>query len=57
MKVPTITTNLFSHRVFKDGGFTSNDRDVRLFALRKVLRNIDLAAQMKAETFLMWGGR
>ena len=24
--VPMITTNLFSHPVFKDGGFTSNDR-------------------------------
>ena len=57
MKVPMVTTNLFSHPVFKDGGFTSNDRDVRRFALRKVLRNIDLAAQMNAETFVMWGGR
>jgi len=33
IKVPMITTNLFSHPVFKDGGFTSNDRDVRRFAL------------------------
>lgn len=57
MKVPMVTTNLFSLPVFKDGGFTSNDRDVRRFALRKVLRNIDLAAQMNAETFVMWGGR
>jgi xylose isomerase len=52
-----ITTNLFSHPVFKDGAFTSNDRDVRRFALRKVLRNIDLAAEMGAKTFVMWGGR
>jgi xylose isomerase len=52
-----VTTNLFSHPVFKDGGFTSNDRDVRRFALRKVLRNIDLAAELGAETFVMWGGR
>lgn len=57
LKIPMVTTNLFSHPVFKDGGFTSNDRDVRRFALRKVLRNIDLAAQMNAETFVMWGGR
>ena len=35
--VPMVTTNLFSHPVFKDGGFTANDRDVRRFALRKVL--------------------
>ena len=38
--IPMITTNLFSQPVFKDGGFTSNDRAVRRFALRKVLRNI-----------------
>jgi xylose isomerase len=43
--------------VFKDGGFTSNDRGVRRFALRKVLRNIDLAAELGAKTFVMWGGR
>lgn len=55
--VPMITTNLFSAPVFKDGGFTSNDRAVRRFALRKVLRNIDLAAELGAETFVMWGGR
>ncbi len=55
--IPMITTNLFSHPVFKDGGFTSNDRDVRRFALRKVLRNLDLAAEMGAKTFVMWGGR
>jgi xylose isomerase len=57
MKVPMITTNLFTHPVFKDGGFTSNDRAVRRFALRKVLRNIDLAAELGAKTFVMWGGR
>ena len=55
--IPMITTNLFSHPVFKDGGFTSNDRGVRRFALRKVLRNIDLAAELGAKTFVMWGGR
>jgi xylose isomerase len=55
--IPMITTNLFSHPVFKDGGFTSNDRGVRRYALRKVLRNIDLAAELGAETFVMWGGR
>lgn len=57
LKMPMVTTNLFSAPVFKDGGFTSNDRSVRRFALRKVLRNIDLAAEMGAETFVMWGGR
>jgi xylose isomerase len=43
--------------VFKDGGFTSNDRDIRRFALRKVLRNVDLAAEMGATTYVCWGGR
>ena len=57
MMVPMVTTNLFTHPVFKDGGFTSNDRDVRRYALRKVLRNVDLAAELGAKTFVLWGGR
>jgi xylose isomerase len=55
--VTTATTNLFTHPVFKDGGFTSNDRDVRRFAIRKVMRNLDLAAEMGAEIYVCWGGR
>ncbi len=55
--VPMVTTNLFSHPVFKEGAFTANDRSVRRFALRKTLRNLDLAAEMGAQTFVMWGGR
>ncbi|MFM7253234.1 MAG: xylose isomerase [Ilumatobacteraceae bacterium] len=55
--VPMITTNLFAHPVFKDGGFTSNNRDVRRYALRKVLRNLELAADLGARTFVLWGGR
>ena len=55
--VPMATTNLFSHPVFKEGAFTANDRDVRRFALRKVMRNIDLAAEIGARTYVMWGGR
>jgi xylose isomerase len=57
LKVPMVTTNLFGHPVFKDGGFTSNDRRVRRFALAKVARNIDLAAELGASTYVMWGGR
>lgn len=57
MQIPMVTTNLFNHPVFKDGGLTSNDRNVRRFALRKVLRNIDLAAELGASTFVLWGGR
>jgi xylose isomerase len=55
--VPMMTTNLFTHPVFKDGGFTSNNRDVRRFALHKVLRNIELAAELHARTYVLWGGR
>jgi xylose isomerase len=52
-----MTTNLFTHPVFKDGAFTSNDRGVRRFALRKVIRNLDLAAELGATTYVFWGGR
>ena len=55
--VPMMTTNLFTHPVFKDGGFTSNDRAVRRYALRKVMRNLDLAAELGAQTYVFWGGR
>ncbi|WP_435299297.1 xylose isomerase [Timonella sp. A28] len=57
LTIEMVTTNLFGHPVFKDGGFTSNDRSVRRFALRKVLRNVDLTAELGAQTFVMWGGR
>jgi xylose isomerase len=57
LQVPMVTTNLFTHPVFKEGAFTSNDRAVRRFALRKVLRQLDLAAELGAQTFVFWGGR
>ncbi len=55
--VEMVTTNTFSHPVFKDGGLTSNDRSVRRFGLRKVLGAVDIAIEMGATTFVMWGGR
>jgi len=55
--VPMATTNLFTHPVFRDGAFTSNDRSVRRYALRKVAANLDLAAELGATTYVMWGGR
>ena len=55
--VPMVTTNLFTAPVFKDGGFTSNDRNVRRFAIRKVLRQLELGVELGAKTFVMWGGR
>lgn len=57
MKVPMATTNLFSHPVFKDGAFTSNDRDIRRYAIRKVMTNIELAVELGAHTYVCWGGR
>jgi xylose isomerase len=57
LAVPMATTNLFSHPVFKDGAFTANDRSVRRYALRKVMRNLDLAAELGASTYVFWGGR
>jgi xylose isomerase len=55
--VPMVTTNLFYDPVFKDGGFTSNDRGVRRYAIRKVMRNMDLAAELGAQIYVFWGGR
>ncbi len=51
------TTNLFWHPLFKDGAFTSNDREVRRYAIQKTLRNIDVAAELGAPTYVLWGGR
>ena len=57
LAVEMVTTNLFSAPVFKEGALTANNREVRRYALAKVLRNIDLAASLGAKTFVLWGGR
>ena len=57
LHVEMATTNLFGHPVFKEGALTANNRDVRRYALAKVLRNIDLAAELGASTYVLWGGR
>ncbi len=51
------TTNLFYHPVFKDGAFTSNDPQVRRYAIQKSMRNIDVAAELGAPIYVFWGGR
>ncbi|MCK6470656.1 MAG: xylose isomerase [Planctomycetes bacterium] len=51
------TTNLFSHPVFKDGAFTSNDAAVRAFALQKTMHAIDLGVELGAKIYVFWGGR
>ncbi len=55
--VPMATTNLFSHPVFKDGAFTSNDPRVRAFALKKTMDAIDLGVELGARIYVFWGGR
>ncbi|GAA4166762.1 xylose isomerase [Gryllotalpicola daejeonensis] len=55
--VPMVTTNTFSAPVFKDGGVTSNDRAVRRYTLRKIIRQLELGVELGAKTFVMWGGR
>jgi xylose isomerase len=57
LQAEMVTTNLFSHPVFKEGALTANNRDVRRHAVAKVLRNVDLAASLGVKTFVLWGGR
>jgi xylose isomerase len=57
VKVPMATTNLFGDPVFRDGAFTSNDRQVRTYALQKTMRAIDLGVELGATTYVLWGGR
>lgn len=55
--VPMATVNLFYDPVFRDGAFTSNDADVRAFAVQKTMRAMDLGAELGAKIFVLWGGR
>ncbi len=57
LKVPMATTNLFYDPIFKDGAFTSNDAQVRDYALQKTMINMDLGAELGAEVYVFWGGR
>jgi len=55
--VPMATTNLFADPAFKDGAFTSNDPQVRAYALQKTMRAIDLGVELGAGLYVFWGGR
>ena len=55
--VPMATTNLFSDPIFKDGAFTSNDPQVRAYALQKTMKAIDLGVEFGAKIYVFWGGR
>ncbi len=57
LAVPMATTNLFFDPVFRDGAFTSNDAQVRQYALQKTMNAIDLGAEMGAKIYVFWGGR
>ncbi|MFQ5653438.1 MAG: xylose isomerase [Planctomycetota bacterium] len=57
LEVPMVTTNLFSHPIFKDGAFTADDPRVRAFARRKAMDAIDLGVELGAEVLVCWGGR
>jgi xylose isomerase len=57
LKVPMATTNLFGDPAFKDGAFTSNDAEVRAYAIQKVMKAMELGAEFGAQTYVMWGGR
>jgi len=57
MVVPMATTNLFYDPVFKEGAFTSNDPRVRLYAVQKTMRAMDLGAEFGAKLYVFWGGR
>jgi xylose isomerase len=55
--VPMATVSLFFHPIFRDGGFTANDPEVRAYALQKTMRAMDLGAELGAKIFVLWGGR
>lgn len=55
--VPMATVSLFFHPIFRDGAFTSNDPEVRAYALQKTMRAMDLGAELGAKIFVLWGGR
>jgi xylose isomerase len=57
LRVAMATTNLFSDPAFKDGAFTSNDAEVRAYALQKTMRGLDLGAEFGARIYVFWGGR
>lgn len=55
--VPMATTNLFSDPAFRDGAFTSNDAEIRAYALHKTMHAIDLGVELGAKVYVFWGGR
>src|ERR1043165_4082317 len=54
---PMATTNLFGDPAFKDGAFTSNNAQVRAYAVQKTMRAMELGAEFGAKIYVFWGGR
>jgi xylose isomerase len=57
LAVAMATVNLFFDPVFRDGAFTSNDPQIRAYAVQKTMRAMDLGAELGAGIFVLWGGR
>jgi xylose isomerase len=53
--VPMATVSLFFHPVFRDGAFTSNDAEVRAYAVKKTMRAMDIGAELGANIFGLVG--
>ncbi len=51
------TTNLFGDPAFKDGAFTSNNAQVRAYAVQKTMRSMALGHEFGAKLYVFWGGR
>jgi xylose isomerase len=52
-----VTTNFHGHPIFGDGAFTSADRDVRRAAIQKVMRALDIGAEVGAPLHVLRGAR
>ncbi len=57
LRAVMVSANLFTDPVFKDGAFTSNDAEIRAYAIQKTMRAMQLGAEFGAKYYVVWGGR
>lgn len=57
IKCTNCGSNCFSHPVFKDGAFTSNDARVRAFAVQRYMYAIDMGYELGCRLCNLWWGR
>jgi len=57
IKCTNCGSNCFSHPVFKDGAFTSNNPEIRAFAVQRYLRAIDMGHELGCRLCNLWWGR